>query len=345
MDIYGEFPIYKYVIEINREDEDEDFDINNVIYNDLVETGDFEVITYEYGKENKKIDDSSGGSEYYKEKTVYADKYYLVKKDEPVMICYEYDTLYIVSHLGVDKLEQVFDTYIREYDQDDNSVKCYVVVKDSDGDLDLDFFNIKMKEDLDFDLYNNGFDEVHRNIVKSIKEDSNGLYLFYGEPGTGKTTYIRHLIKELGTEKRRFVYVPGQLFENFTDPSILSFLLDNRGCVYVIEDCENLVTVDDGIRSDGIADLLNMTDGLLADGLDIKIICTFNTDYDRIDEALLRPGRCRCRYEFGLLEKSRANKVAKKLGLKKVDEDVSLAELFNPEIGFTEKKKHKKIGF
>lgn len=346
MDIYGEFPVYKYSMEINREDEDEEerFDIYNVIYNDLVASGDFETITYEYNKEARKDEKPHPENEHHnKEKTVFADKFYLAKKDEPVMICYEYGSIMVFSHLGVKKLEEIADKYLLKYDQDDNSVKCYLVVKDPN--LYLDSFNIKIEKDLDFDLYNEGFEELHEGIVKSIREDRNGLYLFYGEPGTGKTTYIRHLIKECGTEKRKFVYVPGQLFENFTDPSVLPFLLDNKGCVYIIEDCENLVTVDDGIRSDGISDLLNMTDGLLADGLDIKIICTFNTDYDKIDEALLRPGRCRCKYEFELLDKDRANKAAEKLGLEKVDKDVSLAELFNPDLGFANQKKKKKIGF
>ena len=118
----------------------------------------------------------------------------------------------------------------------------------------------------------------------------------------------------------------------------------NRGNVFIIEDCENLVTVDEGIRSDGITDLLNMTDGLLSDALNIKIICTFNTDYEKIDDALLRPGRCRCKYEFDLLDKDRANKVAEKFNLQKVDKDISLAELFNPEESFVEEKK-RRIGF
>ena len=179
---------------------------------------------------------------------------------------------------------------------------------------------------------------------KSIENDKNGLYLLYGKPGTGKSTYIRHLIKECGNDKRKFIYVPSKLFEDFTDPTILPFLLRNKGCVFIIEDCENLVTVDDGIRSDSITDLLNMTDGLLADALNIKIICTFNTDYEKIDDALMRPGRCRCKYEFNLLDKTKANKVAKKFGLGKVDKDISLAELFNPELDFVEEKK-RKIGF
>ena len=52
----------------------------------------------------------------------------------------------------------------------------------------------------------------------------------------------------------------------------------------------------------------------------------------------------KCKYEFNLLDKEKANKVAKKFGLGKVDKDISLAELFNPELDFVEEKK-RKIGF
>ena len=58
----------------------------------------------------------------------------------------------------------------------------------------------------------------------------------------------------------------------------------------------------------------------------------------------MRPGRCRCKYDFDLLDKDRANKVAEKFKIQKVDKDISLAELFNPEETFMEEKK-KRIGF
>ena len=343
-EVFGQVPVYKYYIDINRIDEDEEFDIYNVIYNDLIKSGEFEPLSFEYNKQKMKgalprvIDEVQElGDE------ISVDRFCLVSNKEPIMIYYEGDCLNVVTHLGTDKIDEVVNKYLIKYNQDDKNIKCYIIAKDPD--LYMSDFNIDLKGELDFDLYNEGFDEIHNSIVKSIKEDKNGLYLLYGKPGTGKSTYIRHLIKECGTEKRRFVYVPSGLFEDFTNPTILPFLLRNKGCVFVIEDCESLVTVDGGGRSEGITDLLNMTDGLLADALNIKIICTFNTDYSKIDEALLRPGRCRCKYEFDLLEKDRANKVAERFGLEKVDKDTSLAELFNPEIEFAESKKKKKLGF
>ena len=267
-EIFDTLPIYTYYVYINRSDEDEAFDIYNVIYNDLIRTGDFEPLIYDYCKyDGESKNHSKEVSE--NDKKYHVSRFYLVWKNEPAMIYYDYDGLYIMSHLGTEKISEIVEKYLKDYDQEDTRIKCYVIVKEPD--LYLSDFDIELDNDLDFDLYNDGFKDVHNSIKKSIENDKNGLYLLYGKPGTGKSTYIRHLIKECGDDKRKFIYVPSKLFEDFTHPTILPFLLRNKGCVFIIEDCENLVTVDGGIRSDSITDLLNMTDGLLADALNIKI--------------------------------------------------------------------------
>lgn len=349
MELFDRIPVYQFYMEVHRSDADEKIDIYNVIFNDLISSGEFEPMLYEYNKSKKKEKESSTAflnddedSTVWDDKDIYTSRFYLISKNEPLMIYYEYDNLNIITHLGTEAIDNVVEKYIKKYNQDNDKVKCYAIVKDPD--MYLNDFDIELDGDLDYDMYNEGFEEVHKRIVHSIEKDKNGLYLLYGKPGTGKSTYIRHLIKECGTEDRKFIYVPCKLFDALTDPTSLNFLMRNRGNVFIIEDCENLVTVDDDIRSDGITDLLNMTDGLLSDALNIKIICTFNTDYEKIDEALLRPGRCRCKYDFDLLDKDRANKVAEKFKIQKVDKDISLAELFNPEETFVEEKK-KRIGF
>ena len=349
MELFDRIPVYQFYMEVHRSDADEKIDIYNVIFNDLISSGEFEPMLYEYNKSKKKEKESSMAflnddedSTVWDDKDIYTSRFYLVSKNEPLMIYYEYENLNIITHLGTEAIDNVVEKYIKKYNQDNDKVKCYAIVKDPD--MYLNDFDIELDGDLDYDMYNEGFEEVHKRIVHSIEKDKNGLYLLYGKPGTGKSTYSRHLIKECGTEDRKFIYVPCKLFDALTDPTSLNFLMRNRGNVFIIEDCENLVTVDDDIRSDGITDLLNMTDGLLSDALNIKIICTFNTDYEKIDEALLRPGRCRCKYDFDLLDKDRANKVAEKFKIQKVDKDISLAELFNPEETFMEEKK-KRIGF
>ena len=88
--------------------------------------------------------------------------------------------------------------------------------------------------------------------------------------------------------------------------------------------------------------LLNITDGVIADVLGIKLICTFNTSLAKIDKALLRKGRLSLKYEFKKLTK---DKVANILG-HSVDKDMSLAEIYNiEEENDFSKKIQKKIGF
>lgn len=252
----------------------------------------------------------------------------------------DWSGIVIMSHKSIDVIKSMIDKYASRYAIPEDKVKCNIIARGHD--FYLEEFEIKLKNELDFDLYNEGFDKVNDEIVRSIKEDDNGLYILHGEAGTGKTTYIRHLIKQLRKVKK-FVYIPSNLVNDITNPQFISFIMDNKNCVFVVEDCENLVVNKGDKRSSAVADMLNMTDGILADALKIKFICTFNTQEKNIDEALLRPGRCRMRYNFGKLKEERANKVAKKLGLKEPNKDISLAELFAGGNQFIEEKK--KIGF
>ena len=337
-EIYGTLPVYRCEYNLNGNIDENNGECYDKVFDDLLASGKFNVLVYQYSNSNRENRWDKGEPT----ENLHAEKYLLAGIDEPVEVLYNYDMLFIFSHLGRTKIDEIVNEYMKPYMKTNNDVKCYIIMRDH-GNY-LGDFPIKLDNDLDFDLYNTGFEDIHKDIVKSIKEDNNGLYLLYGKPGTGKTTYIRHLIKECGTEERKFIYVPSNLFGDFTNPSFLPFLIENKGCVFIIEDCESLVTTIDGVRSDVITDLLNMTDGLLADALNIKIICTFNIDDGEIDDALLRPGRCRCKYEFNLLDKNRANKVAEKLGLNKVNKDVSLADLFNSGKSYMDEKK-KKIGF
>ena len=246
----------------------------------------------------------------------------------------------VLSHKSLDVVKSVIDKYLKKYTGTNDKVKCNIIAYSNY--FYLEEFEINLNGDLDYDLYNEGFEDINNEIVRSIKEDNNGLYILHGEAGTGKTTYIRYLIKQL-MKSKKFVYIPSNLVNELTNPQFMSFIMDNKNCVFVIEDCENLVVTKNNIRSSTVADMLNMTDGILADALKIKIICTFNTAEKNIDEALLRPGRCRMKYDFTKLKKDRAIKVAKKLGLQEPDKDISLAELFSGENKYVEEKK--KIGF
>ena len=81
-----------------------------------------------------------------------------------------------------------------------------------------------------------------------------------------------------------------------------------------MEDCEEAIK---DRKTNGtpaaVSLLLNMTDGLLSDGLGLKFICTFNDDVKNIDAALLRKGRLVSKYEFKALCVDKANDLLKSL--------------------------------
>lgn len=195
--------------------------------------------------------------------------------------------------------------------------------------------------------YNDDFKKADKVIKEFISEENtSGIVILNGVKGTGKTTYIRHLIN---SSDRRFIYLTKEMATALTDPSFITFLLSVKGSVLVIEDCENLVAArNQGNQSTGISNLLNMCDGLLSDVFNIKIIATFNEDIAKVDSALLRKGRLIYHYEFAELDVEKTNKLLKSLKIKHVsDVPMTLADIFNYEKDNGEilSNKKKKIGF
>jgi ATP-dependent 26S proteasome regulatory subunit len=121
--------------------------------------------------------------------------------------------------------------------------------------------------------------------------------------------------------------------QSLADPVFISMLEDNEGSILIIEDAEEtIMSRDSGGNNLAVSTLLNLTDGLLADVLNLKIICTFNTDIQNLDIALLRPGRLRAKYEFKELSPEKAQVILDKQGLdKKVSGPMTLAQLYNQE--------------
>ena len=187
--------------------------------------------------------------------------------------------------------------------------------------------------------YGSGFDTFHTQLLERFKSDPKGLVLFHGESGTGKTYYIRNLIKDLVKIGKHVIYFPPNMVGHLVSPEIMTFLAstvmemaeEGKSCVLLLEDAEPLLVSrgNDG-RSDGITNLLNITDGLLNDMLSIQVIATFNTDLKNIDDALLRPERLIARKEFKKLNVEDANNLAKAINLDKTfTEETSLAQIYS----------------
>ena len=161
--------------------------------------------------------------------------------------------------------------------------------------------------------YNDDF-AVENEIIKKFgeTEDESGLLILHGDKGTGKSTYIRHLISS--NPEKKFVYIPANLVGILSQPNFSTFLMTLQNHIIILEDCEEAIK---DRKTNGtpaaVSLLLNLTDGLLSDGLGLKFICTFNDDVKNIDAALLRKGRLISKYEFKALRVEKANELLKTL--------------------------------
>ena len=243
----------------------------------------------------------------------------------------------------------------------DKSAKLGMVSHDG-GDYYVKTFSLEGKTP-DFlypDLhYGEGFENFHESLLGRLEKESKGLVLLHGEPGTGKTQYIRVLLNELSILGKSVLYVPPTFSSQLTEPGTIEFISDwiideEKDCILLIEDAEPLLEIRQGAdgRTTGISNLLNMTDGLLNDILGLLVIATFNTEVSKIDPALLRPQRLLARKEFGKIDEMRAKDLSAKLEIPYPDLDypVSLAEFYSVKkesgILLHEVKNNKhKIGF
>ena len=101
---------------------------------------------------------------------------------------------------------------------------------------------------------------------------------------------------------------------HITAPEFIPFLLNNSNSILIIEDAEPaLQKRSNGKQFGAISNILNMTDGLLSDCLNISIVATFNTSSKDIDEALLRKGRLLKAYKFEKLKIPKAQILMNKI--------------------------------
>ena len=195
------------------------------------------------------------------------------------------------------------------------------------------------------DNYNDDFKETHQIILKRLsKKNDKGLVLLHGLPGTGKTSYIRHLCATL---KKQIIFLSPSMAEAMTDPGLISLLIDNPNSIFVIEDAENIITDREKNGNSPVSALLNISDGLLSDCLNIQIICSFNTPLSKVDSALLRKGRLIAKYEFKELSTDKAQKLSDQLGFNtKIDQPMTLTAIYNQdEKEFAVARSNSKIGF
>jgi len=204
------------------------------------------------------------------------------------------------------------------------------------------------KQKLDIELgYGKSFKPIHEKIIHKLNEPkSKGLVLLHGTPGTGKTHYLKYLASKI--KNKRVLFIPPFLADFITSPEMTPFLIQNAGSVLFIEDAEKVITDRNTGGGNGVSNILNITDGILSDILNIQIVATFNMDKAKIDSALLRKGRLIAEHKFDALSTEDSQSLIDHLGFDyKTDKPMTLTEIYNlSEVEYkSEDKGRETIGF
>nr|XP_023924172.1 AAA-ATPase At2g18193-like isoform X2 [Quercus suber] len=134
--------------------------------------------------------------------------------------------------------------------------------------------------------------ELYKKVGKAWKRG----YLLYGPPGTGKSSLIAAMANYL-----KFNIYDLNLSDIYSDSQLRRILLatSNRS-ILVIEDIDCSAELEDREEEDNsknssskftLSGLLNIIDGLWSSCGDERIIVFTTNHKDRLDPALLRPGR------------------------------------------------------
>jgi SpoVK/Ycf46/Vps4 family AAA+-type ATPase len=290
---------------------------------------------------NRRYDLSSQSLFVNKEKTIMIRVTGNVVKDKDPLV-----QLDIVYDFGVGKLEEQLPmSEIKTFERTKKKSNIQLV-KSEHGHLDTEEYDLYVPP-MELELnYGESFSKVHDVVVNKLNQNNGkGIILLHGDPGTGKTSYLKYLTTLI--KEKDILFIPPSMAEMLSDPSIIPFLMDHKNSILIIEDAERVIADREGNGSPaGVSNILNLTDGILGDCLSIQIVATFNMKREKIDQALLRKGRLIAEHKFSKLTVDESNKLLKHLKKDhEVSEGMTLADIYNIDVELIKTTNKSKIGF
>lgn len=164
------------------------------------------------------------------------------------------------------------------------------------------------------DAVAHGFDYILDSFQS--KKPPGRLAILSGPPGTGKTHFIRSLIHS--NKESKYIFLPNMLISQVDGPEFAALLFkrhsnDLKSIVLILEDADIALAKRDRVNTSDVSALLNYTDGIYGDLLDIKVLATTNLPKLKLDPALLRKGRLLKYFETDKVSPQKANEIYQRI--------------------------------
>lgn len=178
-------------------------------------------------------------------------------------------------------------------------------------------------------------------FFEGYNSSSSNVLILMGEPGTGKTSLVRHYINKYNMQSA--LTYDERVMKS--DDFYIEFLTSDRVNCLILEDSDLILRPRESEDNPIMSKLLNVSDGLVT--LKSKKII-FTTNIKRladIDPAIIRPGRCYDVVSCRALTKTEVATICQKHNLDPLDDglnEYSLSQIFNRTKLST---KNRRVGF
>lgn len=194
------------------------------------------------------------------------------------------------------------------------------------------------------DEYYPWFSQGVNQFISNYFENPAAVLVLYGPPGTGKTSFLRHLLLTQGVNAM-VTYDEKVLGQ---DEFFVDYLTNDEHGVLIVEDADVFLAPREDGENTMMSKFLNVSDGLIKITNKKMIFTTNIAQVNKIDSALLRPGRCFQAVEFREMTPQEAARAAQAGGQPNRDwqeqDSWSLAQIFNYQESAQSSKKFR-MGF
>jgi hypothetical protein len=198
--------------------------------------------------------------------------------------------IYSESHSNkIDEWLNEFNSMVKN-EEDDTITSIQKVNVISIGQNGFELFGLNLPT-IELEQIDTFFDEDTINkterIIKRIRKGENGLSIFWGERGSGKTTLTNYIISEI---ENSVIYIPLNMVDlTINSPEFTKFLREHKNSILILDDAEIHFSEIFSKTNFYTNNLLQLVDGLGSKELNLNLILILNNkNLNEIDSNLLK---------------------------------------------------------